>query len=318
MYQGRCRPEDLINDSDIDLVHVCTPNALHFELAMAAISAGKHVICEKPLAHSGADARHLADAAAAAGVVNAVPFVYRFYPSVQEARLRLANDHERIWLVHGHYLQDWLSERSSFNWRLLDGKSRAFADIGVHWCDLLEFTTGHRISRLLAQRSRLYDSRLSDAAEVSITTEDGVTMMFETDRGATGTLVVSQATPGRKNQLWLSIDGETHSYSFNHEQPNDLWVGGVHRTEVVPKGLETTEFPSEMARFITTPSGHPQGYQDCFNQLISDVHAVIAGETRNELPTFADGARAAMLTDAVVESSESNQWVDVAPGVSRS
>lgn len=155
-------PEDLINDSDIDLVHVCTPNALHFELAMAAISAGKHVICEKPLAHSGADARHLADAAAAAGVVNAVPFVYRFYPSVQEARLRLANDHERIWLVHGHYLQDWLSERSSFNWRLLDGKSRAFADIGVHWCDLLEFTTGHRISRLLpsARDSTIRGSRM--------------------------------------------------------------------------------------------------------------------------------------------------------------
>lgn len=304
-------PSDLISDPNIDLVHVCTPNALHFDLAMAAIQAGKHVICEKPLAHSYEQARQLASAARDAGVVNAVPFVYRFYPSVREVRARLADDQERVWLVHGHYLQDWLAERTSFNWRLSDGKSRAFADIGVHWCDLLEFTTGHRITRLLAQRSRIHESRLSEAGEVPITTEDGVTMVFETDHGATGTLVVSQATPGRKNELWLSIDGERHSYSFNHEQPNELWVGAIRNAEIVPKGSETSTQLSQVSRYLTTPSGHPQGYQDCFNSLMGDVHAAIAGQSVAGLPTFDDGARAALLTDSVVTSSDTGQWISV-------
>lgn len=303
--------EELIAHPDVDIVHICTPNAQHVSLAEAAIAAGKHVVCEKPLALGAGEAARLEAAARAAGVVHAVPFVYRFYPTAREARARIATSGERIWLAHGHYLQDWMAERSSYNWRVNDGASRAFADIGVHWCDLFEFTTGHRIERLLAQRSRLHDTRLSEGGEVPVSTEDGVTMMFQTDRGATGSVVISQASPGRKNRLWLSLDGEQRSYAFDQESPNELWVGSTEGVSLLPKGLET--FGDAAARsYVSVPSGHPQGYQDCFTLFVRDVHAAISGEAVDGLPTFTDGARAAQLTDAVVASSTSGQWVDLA------
>ncbi|GEP27131.1 Gfo/Idh/MocA family oxidoreductase [Cryobacterium levicorallinum] len=305
-------PEELIAHPDVDLVHICTPNAQHVPLALAAIASGKHVICEKPLALTADDALRLQRAADDAGVVNAVPFVYRFYPTVREAKARIADSGERIWLAHGHYLQDWLSDQSSYNWRVMDAGSRAFADIGVHWCDLFEFTTGHRIQKLLAQSSRLHDTRLSEAGEVAVATEDGVTMMFHTDHGATGSVVISQASPGRKNQLWMSLDGEHRSYAFDQENPNGLWIGSTSGISIIPKGLETVNHAAT-APYVTVPSGHPQGYQDCFGLFMKDVHSVIEGKVVHGLPTFADGVRAAQLTDAVIESSKSGNWVEVVP-----
>lgn len=305
--------EELIAHPDIDIVHICTPNAQHVPLAEAAIAAGKHVVCEKPLALGAEEAARLEAAAQAGGVVHAVPFVYRFYPTVRETRARIASSDERVWLAHGHYLQDWLAEQSSYNWRVDDGASRAFSDIGVHWCDLFEFATGHRIERLIAQRPRLHDTRLSEDGEVPVSTEDGVTMMFQTDRGATGSVVISQATPGRKNRLWLSIDGEQHSYAFDQESPNELWIGSNEGVSLLPKGVET--FGDAAARsYVSVPSGHPQGYQDCFTLFVRDVHAAIRGEVVDGLPTFADGVRAAQLTDAVVASSATGRWVNVAQG----
>lgn len=304
-------PQQLIEHPDVDIVHICTPNAQHVELAAAAIAAGKHVVCEKPLAAREADACALVDAAERAGVVAAVPFVYRFYPSVREVRERISQTGERIWLAHGHYLQDWLADRSSFNWRVADGDSRAFADIGVHWCDLFEFVTGHRISRLLAQRSRLHESRLDGATETPVDTEDGVTMLFETDRGASGSVVISQATHGRKNRLWLSVDGAEHSYAFDQERPDELWIGGTEKNVSLLKGRETSS--EAVARYITVPSGHPQGYQDSFALFMADVHRAVLGEKVDGLPTFADGLRAATITESVVRSSRGGNWVDLAP-----
>jgi predicted dehydrogenase len=304
-------PEELIQHPDVDIVHICTPNSQHLELALAAIAAGKHVVCEKPLASTAADAVRLQRAAEDAGVINAVPFVYRFYPTVRETQARIAASDERIWLAHGHYLQDWLSDQASYNWRIADEGSRAFADIGVHWCDLFEFTTGHRITRLLAQQSRLHDTRIALGAEVPVSSEDGVTMMFNTDQGATGSVVISQASPGRKNRLWLSLDSAEHSYVFDQENPNDLWIGSTRGVSVIPKGRETFGH-SEAMSYVTVPSGHPQGYQDCFNLFMRDVHKAIAGYDVAGLPTFADGARAAVLTDAVIASSQTGLWVDVA------
>lgn len=304
-------PAELIAHPDVDVVHVCTPNAQHVELAAAAIAAGKHVVCEKPLALSEADARELHAAAEAAGVVHAVPFVYRYYPTVREARARIAASDDRIWLAHGHYLQDWLAGRHSYNWRIDEGASRAFADIGVHWCDLLEFTTGHRIRRLSANSSQLHATRVADGAEVAVASEDGVTMLFETDRGATGSVVISQASPGRKNRLWLSLDGERSSYSFDQENPDRLWVGTVADVAVTPKGEETTRAAAAVRPYVTVPSGHPQGYQDCFTVFVSEVHAAIAGHPVAGMPTFADGVRAAQLTDAVVASAEDASWIEL-------
>ncbi len=304
-------PEELVQHPDIDIVHICTPNAQHLKLALAAIAAGKHVVCEKPLASTADDAVRLQRAAEDAGIINAVPFVYRFYPTVRETRARIAASEERIWLAHGHYLQDWLSDRSSYNWRITDEGSRAFADIGVHWCDLFEYTTGHRITRLLAQQSQLHDTRIANGVEVPVSTEDGVTMIFQTDRGATGSVVISQASPGRKNRLWISLDSAEHSYVFDQESPNELWIGSTHAVSLLPKGRETLNHADAMS-YVTVPSGHPQGYQDCFSLFMRDVHQAIAGHDVPGLPTFADGARAAKLTDAVLASSQTGRWVDIA------
>jgi predicted dehydrogenase len=304
-------PAELVTHPDVDIVHICTPNSQHFELASAAIAAGKHVVCEKPLALSGADAEQLDRAAREAGVVNAVPFVYRYYPAVREARARIADTDERVWLAHGHYLQDWLASRDSYNWRVAEGSSRAFADIGVHWCDLFEFTSGHRITRVSARSSQLHETRRSPAGDVPVSTEDAVTMIFETDRGASGSVVISQASQGRKNRLWLELDGEQASYSFDQENPDRLEVGRLDGTLVVPKGGETTASPAAVGPYIMVPSGHPQGYQDLFTLFMGEVHSAIRGTPVVGMPTFADGVRAARLTEAVMTSASRGGWSEV-------
>jgi predicted dehydrogenase len=297
-------PEELINADDVDVVHVCTPNALHVPQAEAAIRAGKHVICEKPLATDPADARRLVEAAADAGLVAAVPFVYRFYPSVREARARIgAGDAGPLWLLHGSYLQDWLAGSDATNWRVdpkLGGASRAFGDIGVHWCDLMEFTTGHRITRLIARMATAYPDRI---------TEDGAAVLFDTDRGASGSVVVSQVSLGRKNRLWFEFDGPSASYAFDQELPDSLWVGGKRGNQVVPRGPDTFSGPA--AGYARLPAGHPQGYQDSFTAFVADVYAAIGGHKPDGLPVFADGLRAAVLTAAVVESAADETWVEV-------
>lgn len=311
-------PSELIAHPDVDVVHVCTPNSQHVELAAAAIEAGKHVVCEKPLALTADDAVALDAAARAAGVVTVVPFVYRYYPAVREARARIANSRDRIWLAHGHYLQDWLADPGAYNWRVGEGESRAFADIGVHWCDLLEFVSGHRIARLSARFVRLHDERRAPEGPVAVSTEDAVSMQFETDRGASGNLVVSQASRGRKNRLWIELDGEQSTYVFDQENPDRLEVGTTEGTLFVPKGQEGSIDAHAVAPYVTVPSGHPQGYQDAFALLMGEMISAVRGTHLAGMPTFADGARAALITDAVVASSRARgEWVTIGPATLR-
>jgi predicted dehydrogenase len=297
-----------VTADDVDVVHICTPNHLHAPLAELALKAGKHVVCEKPLATTSDDARRLVALAADAGVVATVPFVYRYYASVRDARARIAaGETGPLRLLHGSYLQDWLSTGADTNWRVdaeLGGASRAFADIGVHWCDLVEFTTGHRITRLVARTLHAYPDRS--------TTEDAATMLFETDRGALGSLVVSQITPGRKNRLWFSLDGADASLSFDQEVPDSLWKGLREHAVVIPRGSETTPGSAQAYSFL--PAGHPQGYQDCFNAFVAETYAAMRGESPEGLPTFADGLRAAMITDAVLGSAADGGWTEPGRG----
>jgi predicted dehydrogenase len=306
-------PEALIDSDEVDVVHICTPNHLHADLARQALAAGKHVICEKPLATTLEDAAELARLADEFGLVATVPFVYRFYPTVREAQARIAaGEAGDLWMLHGSYLQDWLSQPSDTNWRVdpaLGGASRAFADIGVHWCDLMEFTTGQRITRVSAVMNNAFPRQAPGAPHASAGTEDGVALVFETDAGCAGSLVASQVTPGRKNRLWFSFDGSVASYAFDQESPDTLFVGGRTENRLVLRGPETLS--PEAARLVTTPAGHPQGYQDCFNAFVADTYAAIAGEAPAGLPTFADGLRAATLTAAVVESVVRRAWVEV-------
>ncbi len=298
-------PLELINDPGIDVVHICTPNATHAELTMAALDAGKAVICEKPLATTVADALALQRKADHLGAVTAVPFVYRFHANVREARARIARgDAGRLWMLHGSYLQDWLSRASDTNWRVdpqVGGASRAFADIGVHWCDLMEFVTGHRIVKLSAHMANAFQERQG--------TEDGCVVLFETDQGATGSVVTSQVSPGRKNRLAFSFDGTEASYAFDQENPEQLWVGGRDQNVLVMRDPSTSQ-PSA-STYSHSPAGHPQGYREAFTFLINDVYRKLGGEDVDGLPTFDDGLRAAQLTDAVIASSHSRSWESV-------
>jgi predicted dehydrogenase len=317
--------EELARADDVDVVHICTPNHLHLPLAEAALAAGKHVVCEKPLALDVAGARRLVDAAAAAGRVAAVPFVYRYYPTVREARERVRRGATGpLRLLHGTYLQDWLLRSEDNNWRVeadLGGASRTFADIGSHWCDLAEFVSGHRITRLSARMLTALPQRLhaedrpafsaaADDGEVrDVSTEDAAVVQFETDGGALGTTVVSQISAGRKNRLWLEVDGAEEALAFDQEDPETLWVGRREAASLVRR--DPQHLSPLAARLATLPAGHPQGYADCFDLFVSDVYAAIRGDERDGVPMFGDGLRAAQIIDAVLASAQEERWVDV-------
>ena len=301
---------DLFSDPAVDVVHVCTPNATHLEYALAAIDAGKNVICEKPLATTVADAELLADRASAAGVTATVPFVYRYHPMVREARARISSGQAgSVLTIQGAYLQDWLLSETDDDWRVdtaLGGPSRAFADIGSHLCDLVEFVTGDRISRLAATKRTIHAER---ALNRDIATEDAVALVVETTSGAIGTLLVSQVAPGRKNRLSIEVSGSAESIAFDQEQPESLWLG--RRTGSGLLMREAGQLSPEAERLSVLPAGHPLGYQDAFNAFVADSYAAARGETPEGLPTFADGLRAVRLTAAVLESSSHGGWVDV-------
>lgn len=301
--------DGVISASDVDVVHICTPNATHAPLAAAALAAGKHVVCEKPLATSVADARALVRAADEAGVVAAVPFVYRYHPMVREARARVASGRIGTLLtLDGSYLQDWMLRENDDDWRAdaaAGGPSRAFADIGSHLCDLVEFVTGERIVRLAARTHRVFDER----GGRTVTNEDVAALLIETESGALGTLLVSQMAPGRKNALVIELHGSRRSIRFAQERPEELWVGARKASRLVLRDPATASPGS--ARLQSLPAGHPMGYQDAFDGFVGDVYAAIAGERPDGLPTFADGLRAAVITDAVLESAERKSWIEV-------
>ena len=301
--------EEMIADPDIHVIHICTPNIFHAPLAELAIRSGKHVICEKPLATSAEDALALTNLATEKGIVATIPFIYRYYPSVREARNRILEAPTSPNLLHGYYLQDWLSSDNVENWRIdpkLGGPSRAFGDIGVHWCDLIEFVTGHRIVRVNAQLLRVFGQR---GKYKKVDTEDGGTIIFQTDKGAQGSLVLSQISAGRKNKLWFSVDGPEYSYVFDQENPNSLWRGGIDSNQIYMRGNEKES--DGAGRYSILPAGHPQGYQDCFNAFVADAYRAIEGQEVDGLPQFIDGLRAAQLTEAVLKSAQTQSWVEV-------
>ena len=307
-------------------MHVCTPNHLHLPLAEAALAAGKHVICEKPLALDVAGAQRLVDAAAESGRHAAVPFVYRYYPTVREARERVSSGQTgSVRLLHGTYLQDWLLRPDDSNWRVdeqLGGASRAFADIGSHWCDLAEFVSGHRIARLSARLLTVVPERPGEVGRHAfasggdggearrVMTEDAAVVQFETDGGAVGSVVVSQVSAGRKNRLWIELDGAEEALAFDQEHPEELWQGRREALTILRRDPATLS--PAAARFAFLPGGHPQGYADCFDAFVADFYeGVDSGSTVEGMPTFSDGLRAAHITEAVLTSSREERWVDV-------
>ncbi|WP_406419792.1 Gfo/Idh/MocA family oxidoreductase [Streptomyces sp. NBC_00873] len=311
--RGYADLDDLLAHASVDVVHICTPNALHAEAARAALAAGAHVVCEKPLATEVPQAAALNDAATAAGRVATVPFVYRFHPMVRELRERLAAAEAGIVsAVNGSYLQDWLSRRSDDDWRVdsaMGGPSRSFADIGSHWCDLFEFVSGDRIARLSAQTSVVHERAAQGSGPA---TEDVASVQFRTAAGRVGTLVVSQVAAGRKNRLQMEISGTEASFAFDQEDPERLWVGRRDGSHILVR--DPGAMSAAAARYARLPAGHAQGYQDCFDAFVADTYRAVRGDDAPDgLPTFADGLRAVRITDAVLTSAAgSGAWTEIA------
>jgi predicted dehydrogenase len=323
-------PEELVVADGVDVVHVCTPNNLHAPLADAALAAGKHVVCEKPLATTAAEADRLLAAAERSGRVATVPFVYRYNPMVAEARARVAaGEIGAIRVVHGGYLQDWLSTPDDDSWRVdpaQSGASRTFADIGSHWCDLVEHVTGQRLAAVCAQFATVVPDRADrggapafaarDRAHPprprrAVVTEDLATMMFRTDGDVVGTMLVSQVSPGRKNHLHVEIAGETASVRFEQERSETLWIGRRERNETLWR--DPAQLHASAARLTSMPAGHAEGYVACFDAFVADTYTAIAtGAPPDGLPGFADGARSARVVDAVVQSARAGAaWVEL-------
>ncbi|KAF1019484.1 MAG: Glucose-6-phosphate 3-dehydrogenase [Pseudomonas sp.] len=321
--------EALVNDPAVDVVHICSPNAAHFAAAEAALLAGKHVVCEKPLATTLADAQRLSRLAAERGLVATIPFVYRYHPMVREARaLVLQGELGPLQLIHGSYLQDWLLSPTDSNWRVdaaKGGASRAFADIGSHWCDLVEWITGERFESVVADlrttiKDRPTESRQSftaaqasgaDVAMGAVNTEDVAGALLRTTSGTLATVTISQVSAGRKNRLWFEIDGAKGSLVYDQESPEQLWVGRRGSFELRVK--DPSQGSAEQRRLAKAPAGHSQGYADCFEAFVGDTYATIDGEVREGLPTFADGYRSAHIVDAVLRSAASASWTPIDP-----
>jgi predicted dehydrogenase len=305
---------DEIVDSGVDLVHVASPNATHAPYVRRLLAAGVHVICEKPLGVTRSEAVELADAADAAGVVATVPFVYRFHPMVREVRARAADGEFGRWtLLHGSYLQDWMLSPTASGWRVdpaAGGASRAFADIGSHWCDLVEWVSGERIAAVSAQRSVAFDRRPGpDGTPTAVSTEDSAVALFRTQSGILGSVTVSQVAPGRRNRLWFELDGTTGSAVFDQENPEQVWLGGPEVDRVLSRGHGSGA--AEHERLSVLPPGHPQGFAHCMEAFVADTYAAVAGDKPSGLPTFEDGARSAAVVEAMLRSSESQSWTAV-------
>jgi predicted dehydrogenase len=321
----------ILKDASIDAVHVCTPNALHFPMAMAALNAGKHVLCEKPLATSVDEAKQLVAAAAEKKLANCTFHNLRYYPLVQQMRrMREAGEIGEIYAVQGTYSQDWLLYDTDWNWRIdssANGRSRCFADIGTHWCDMVEHITGLRIQSLCADLQTFHKTRKrpkgsietfsgktlqpSDYEEVPIDTEDFGAVLLRLGEQARGAMTVSQVSAGRKNRLCMEIYGTKASVTWDQEKPDELWIG--QRNEPNRIIVKDPSLMLEKARsYADLPGGHSEGYDDTFKQLFRRFYRTVADRTAAvEYPQFADGLRQLQILDAVLASSAKQGWATV-------
>lgn len=325
--------EDMLKDSAIQSVHICTPNFLHFSQAKAVLEAGKHVICEKPLATKLEEAEELVTLAKSKGLVNAVHFNLRYYPMVRQMKtLRESGELGDIYSIMGSYLQDWLFLQTDYNWRLepdKSGDSRAIADIGSHLLDLTEYVTGLKITAVMADFNTIHKTRLkplkaietysgkmlqpSDYQEVPINTEDHASVLLKFDNGNKGSVTVSQVNAGRKNRLNIEIAGSKANFEWCSEKPNELWIG---KRETANQHLmkDPSLFTVEAAKLISFPGGHNEGFPDTSKQMFKEVYAAVESGKQPDTPsypTFEDGYRELLICERIIESHKKQAWVTI-------
>jgi predicted dehydrogenase len=323
--------DELLDDTRIDVVHVTSPNHLHVPQAAAILAAGRHVVCEKPLALTASESADLVEQAAGAGVVNAVNYNIRFYPLHQHVReIIAAGDLGEVRFVTGHYFQDWLLLETDWNWRLEPDKGgalRAVGDIGSHWLDLVTFLTGQPIVSVMADMATFIHvreqptgpvetfstDRSADTIPREMGTEDVASILIRFANGARGAVSVSQISAGRKNSLQWEIDGSNAAAAWDSETPDHLWLG--HRNEPNQILMRNPALMTEAGRAAAAlPGGHVEGFGDTFGALFRAVYAdVLNGHPADRPPyaTFAEGHDEMLVGDAVAASAHEGRWVDV-------
>ncbi len=321
---------ELFRDPAIDAVHICTPNAQHYSMAKEALAAGKHVLCEKPLTTTVAEAEELVALAARTKLRNGVCHNLRYYPQVQQMRaLREAGELGEILVVQGTYSQDWLLYDTDWNWRVdakAAGASRAMADIGSHFFDMAEHVTGLRVSSLCADLQTFHKTRKQpkgsvetfankmmrpeDYVETPVETEDFGAVVFRMGDRTRGAMTASQVSAGRKNGLSIEIYGTKSSVAWNQERPDELWVG--HRDSGNSIFIKDPSLLTGRARgYADLPGGHSEGYDDTFKQVFRRFYASISAPDSIEYPQFADGLRQMVILDSVLASHRARKWIDV-------
>ena len=322
--------EAMLADPRVEVVHITSPNHLHYPQAAAALAAGKHVVCEKPLATTSAETAELVRLAEASGLVHAVNFNIRFYAICRHLhQLVREGGLGDVRLVSGHYLQDWLVLETDWNWRLdpeLGGSLRAVADIGSHWMDLTSHVAGQRIVSVMADMKTFIPVRQQPAGPVetfateptgatsarTITTEDCATILLRYENGALGNLTISQISPGRKNTLEFEIDGSSAAAAWHSERPDELWIGHRGRpNELLTKDPALLNAQGRAASGL--PAGHVEGFADTFKALYRAIYAAVAGgaPAKPDYPTFADGHESMLVCEAVARSARQGSWASV-------
>ena len=327
--------EELLDDPAVQVVHNATPNYLHYEVNAAAIARGKHVVSDKPLAMTAAEARSLLDQATKAGIVHAVTFNYRGNPLVQQARLAIARgDIGAPRFVHGHYLQDWLIKDTDYSWRLepdKGGASSALGDIGSHWCDLAQHMSGLRITHVLGDitttiptrkkptgsREAFQTGAAGATTDVEITVEDLASVLVRFDNGAKGAFSAGQVCAGHKNDLQVEVCGSVASMKWKQEEQNELWIG--HRdgaNQLLQK--DPSLLDAGVRAYAHLPGGHQEAWADAFANLMRDIYGFIAaGKSPTDahppaFATFEDGYRANCVVEAILKSAKAGgTWTKV-------
>ncbi|MDI3547550.1 MAG: hypothetical protein PWR10_1202 [Halanaerobiales bacterium] len=331
-YYGDYR--ELLADEEIEVIHNCTPNFLHYQINKEAIKAGKHVVSEKPLSMTSVESQELLELARENNVYHAVNFNYRQYPVVQEIRNRIKQKDmgDDIYLIRGYYIQDWLLYDTDYNWRVekkKGGSSRAVADIGSHWCDLAQHLSGQKIVEVYAHLKTVLPVRKKprrdietfknkeeeniDYEEIKVDTEDYATVLLKFANGAVGSFTVSQVSAGHKNDLFIEINGTKKSYSWSQEKANELVIGYRDKpNEVLVKD------PALLCRdaldYAYYPGGHVEGWSEGVKNMLNSFYRCLLekGDPENySFATFADGHYENRLVEAILESTEKDRWVKV-------
>ncbi|OGS47399.1 MAG: dehydrogenase [Elusimicrobia bacterium RIFOXYD2_FULL_34_15] len=324
----------LLEDKEIEVVHNCTPNYLHFQINKDILESGKHIVSEKPLTVNSEDSEKLVELAKKIKLINAVNYNYRFYPLVQQIKQMISNGElGNIYSVHGSYLQDWLLYDTDYNWRIdskLGGNTRAISDIGSHWCDLVQYVTGLKIEKVFGDLSTVHKTRkrfkqnietfsnnkskLNNFENIKISTEDYASVLLNFNNGAKGVFTVSQVSAGRKNRLYFEIDGTKKSVCWDQENPEKLWIG--HRdkpNEILSR--DPSLVSKKVKNYVNYPGGHPEGYLDALYNFMKSFYSDVKNNNLNnknpDYATFLDGHNEVLLCESILESYKKQRWIEI-------